>query len=60
MDPDASEMLGPLATAPSGLPSHEDLSPMEQAVLEEYERLAENMKRVSLGGRGMVAGAHDF
>lgn len=29
-----------------GLASHEDLSPKEQAVLEEYERLAENMKRV--------------
>ena len=25
----------------------EDLSPLEQDVLDEYERLAENMKRVS-------------
>ncbi|EPE06259.1 major facilitator superfamily transporter [Ophiostoma piceae UAMH 11346] len=30
-----------------GLASHEDLSPKEQAVLEEYERLAENMKRLA-------------
>lgn len=25
-----------------------ELSPMEQEVLEEYERLAENMKKVSI------------
>lgn len=29
-------------------PGPEDLSPLEQDVLEEYERLADNMKRVSL------------
>ncbi len=28
--------------------SAEDLSPLEQDVLEEYERLAENMKKVVL------------
>ena len=27
-------------------PSSEELSPLEQDVLEEYERLAENMKKV--------------
>ena len=39
MDSDTAEML-------AGVPSHEDLTPTEQAVLEEYERLAENMKKV--------------
>ena len=34
--------------ATSSLLSSPDLSPLEQEVLEEYERLAENMKRVSL------------
>lgn len=28
------------------LPGPEDLSPLEQDVLDEYERLAENMKKV--------------
>ena len=48
MDGDTTEILSaPSAQAgPAGLPSHEDLTPKEQAVLEEYERLAENMKKV--------------
>lgn len=48
MDGDTTEILSaPSAqTGGSGLPSHEDLTPKEQAVLEEYERLAENMKKV--------------
>lgn len=29
-------------------PGPEDLSPLEQDVLEEYERLADNMKKVIL------------
>lgn len=37
MDPDASNIP---------LPSNEDLSPTEQDLLDEYERLAENMKTV--------------
>ncbi|CAK7241544.1 MAG: hypothetical protein STHCBS139747_003006 [Sporothrix thermara] len=40
MDSDTAEML-------AGVPSHEDLTPTEQAVLEEYERLAENMKKLA-------------
>lgn len=28
-------------------PTNEELSPLEQDVLDEYERLAENMKKVS-------------
>jgi hypothetical protein len=28
------------------LPGSEDMSPLEQEVLDEYERLAENMKKV--------------
>lgn len=34
--------------APNPLLSPPELSPLEQEVLEEYERLAENMKKVSL------------
>jgi hypothetical protein len=30
----------------SGAPGPDDLSPLEQDVLEEYERLADNMKKV--------------
>lgn len=41
MDGEAAEML-----VSASLPSHEDLTPKEQAVLEEYERLAENMSKV--------------
>ncbi|CAK7235285.1 hypothetical protein SCUCBS95973_009218 [Sporothrix curviconia] len=42
MDSDTAEMLASVS-----VPSHEDLSPKEQAVLEEYERLAENMKKLA-------------
>ena len=44
------------SAAVPGLASHEDLSPKEQAVLEEYERLAENMKRVGLDRMKRVPG----
>jgi DASH complex subunit DAD3 len=35
--------------APSTLPAlpNDDLTPLEQDVLDEYERLAENMKKVN-------------
>jgi DASH complex subunit DAD3 len=33
-------------SAPTPGQAAEDLSPLEQDVLEEYERLAENMKKV--------------
>jgi DASH complex subunit DAD3 len=38
------EPLESTATLPSI--ANEDLSPLEQDVLDEYERLAENMKKV--------------
>ncbi|OAA66434.1 major facilitator superfamily transporter [Niveomyces insectorum RCEF 264] len=49
MEADTTEILAPRppSAPPSGPPSLEDLSPKEQAVLEEYERLAENMKRLA-------------
>jgi DASH complex subunit DAD3 len=34
------------STAPLPNTANEDLSPLEQDVLDEYERLAENMKKV--------------
>jgi DASH complex subunit DAD3 len=40
---DTSESGSAPAQAPQTV---EDLSPLEQDVLEEYERLAENMKKV--------------
>ncbi|CAK7204414.1 hypothetical protein SEUCBS139899_007171 [Sporothrix eucalyptigena] len=43
MDDDTTDILASV----SGVPSHEDLTPKEQAVLEEYERLAENMKKLA-------------
>ncbi len=54
MDDDTTEILsasmqpqvGAASVGGIGPAAHEDLSPKEQAVLEEYERLAENMKRV--------------
>lgn len=35
------------STSPSASAPNEDLSPLEQDVLDEYERLAENMKKVT-------------
>ncbi|ERS96312.1 DASH complex subunit DAD3 [Sporothrix schenckii 1099-18] len=49
MDGDTTEILSapPAPAGAPGPPSHEDLTPKEQAVLEEYERLAENMKKLA-------------
>ena len=38
---------------PNLLASAPELTPLETEVLEEYERLAENMKKVRIRGLGM-------
>jgi hypothetical protein len=41
---ESTSTADPTANPPSGV--NEELSPLEQDVLDEYERLAENMKKV--------------